>query len=67
MLVRFNSHRARQKAFERIPKRLGFYSLRRSTGKGVYEVTEAERAQLAGIKGVTRFRPGDDLMRCWSG
>lgn len=66
LLIRCNSHRARHKAFRAITPRIGFWSLRRNTSKGVYEVSNPEYEHVKDIKGITRFKDGDDLMRCWT-
>jgi hypothetical protein len=66
ILMHCASHRARERAFRVIPARRGKFSLRRSTGKGVYPVTAAEYEAVKHIPGIRRFRPGPDLMDCWS-
>lgn len=67
LLVKFGSHRARKRGFELIPKRRGLASFTRETGKGIFEVTPEEFLLLknSGIKGVTKFKDGDDLVGTW--
>jgi hypothetical protein len=64
-LIKCGSHRARRKVFSIIPERNSLYSFRRATGKGVYLVTPDEFSLVRDIKGVSGFRNGDDLLRCW--
>lgn len=65
--ARCSSHRARHRLFRalrRIPN--AYWSPQRPCLHGIYEITDAERETVKGVKGVTVIR-GDtsDLMRCW--
>lgn len=62
LLIKCISHRAREKVFRAIPHRKGFFSLHRTTFKGVYPVTPEEFNLVRKIKGVSGFRDGDDLL-----
>lgn len=67
VLVKCGSHRARAKMLALVGRdhAEALFSMRRDTGKGVYRIpAEHERAAKA-ITGVSGFRDGDDLMRCW--
>ena len=70
VFVKFGSHRTRDYGL-RLIERLGaqgYYSWSRNTGHGVYEVTEDELKLLKEMikRGTpTRFKDGDDLMKCW--
>jgi len=69
LLVKFGSHRQRNNAMRYVlkGKRQGYYSLKRSTGKGVYEVTPEEIEELKKWRvKFTKFKDGDDLGRTWS-
>jgi hypothetical protein len=61
VLVRVRSHRAHN----RIAALLGepYYSFRRDGA--FYDVREADAPLALAVKGVTRARWGDDLLRCW--
>lgn len=66
ILMRCDSHRARERAFRLIPPRIGLWSVRRSTARGVYEVSAAEFELVRAIPGIGRFRAGPDLLRTWA-
>ena len=64
------SHRARDRLFAALygRKPQAYWSVRRSTAYGVYQLTEEEMTRIKGrVKGITFLR-GDtsDLMRCWT-
>ena len=65
--LRFNSHRARERAIRLIRRHpQAWYARGRSTGKGgTYEVTAEEQARIlaANIPGVTVPRRTDDLQK----
>ena len=68
LLIKCNSHRARSRATAYVrtyPDQLcSFY---RDVGKGVFQVTKEEMAEIKQmkIKGITGYKDGDDLFRCW--
>lgn len=47
------------------PDQQCYFSFERSCTGGFYRVTPDELEKLAGIKGITKAREGDDIMRCW--
>jgi hypothetical protein len=67
-LVKCGSHRAREKMLKLVPegRALAYFSMRRDIGTGgVYRIPAAYLVQARAITGVSGFREGDDLMRCW--
>lgn len=68
-LVKCGSHRAREKLlrlFEDQRDAEALYSMRRDVGTGgVYRIPAARAAEAKAIVGVSGFRDGGDLMRCW--
>lgn len=67
VLVKANSHRARQKLFVEIGEEntQALTSLRRETGKGVFRIPAELEQRARTIKGIAGFRDGDDLINCW--
>lgn len=65
LLIKFGSHRSRDNAKRTIlkGKRQELTSFYRETGHGVYEVTpkEFKKLKASGIKGISKFKDGDDL------
>lgn len=74
LLVKFGSHRARDKALGALGsgrgsqhKWQGLCSFKRHVGHGVYEVTPQEFEKLkTGNYKFSKFKDGDDLFNCWS-
>lgn len=71
--IRFASHRARDYALRTLDRKpQAYWSLRRSSGKGIYAVTEAELETIRTKGGqhaqhFTQLRaPYDDLGECWN-
>jgi hypothetical protein len=66
-LVKCGSHRARRALLALVPadRALPYFSMHRDTAKGVYRIPAAYLAQARAITGVSGFREGEDLMRCW--
>lgn len=67
MLVKCGSHRARTKMLRLIGEENAeaMGSMRRDTGKGVYRIPANRAVEAKAITGVTGFRDGDDLIKCW--
>jgi hypothetical protein len=70
IVIRCNSHRARDKAMNIIGEKLGVYSLSFEKGgnhRGMYLVTPAEFEQIKDITGISKARmAAKDLGVCWS-
>jgi hypothetical protein len=66
-LVKCSSHRARQKMLALVgsDNAQALFSMRRETGKGVYRIPAARAREAKAIVGVSGYRDGDDLMKCW--
>lgn len=66
-LIKCGSHRARKKMLAVVGEdnAEALFSLDRETGKGVYRIPADVAAEAKAITGVSGFRDGDDLMRCW--
>ena len=64
--IRCSSHRARHQVLGILGPRTCWVSYRRNVGKGCYLVTSQEYQQLRLIKGVTRLRKTDDLVKAWT-
>lgn len=67
MFVMFQSHRQRQNGLEAIGRKpQGYWSLKRKTHKGVYDVTPEEAEIMRAYADFTVLRgPYDDLLQCW--
>jgi len=66
VLVKCASHRARGKLYALVgPDREELCSVRRSTYKGVVRIPRRYEAKAKAITGVSGYRDGDDLFRCW--
>lgn len=65
VLIRCNSHRARQKMERAIGKQVGYYSLQRAGS--FYRVSPMEFETVKDIAGLSRARDGADIHRCWAG
>lgn len=67
-IVQCGSHRARRKLFNLVGEENAeaFYSFDRGAGTGgIYRIPREHVAEAKAITGVSGFRDGDDLMRCW--
>lgn len=67
-LVKCGSHRARNKMLSLVgtENAEALFSMRRETGTGgVYRIPADRADEAKTITGVTGFRDGDDLMKCW--
>lgn len=69
LLVKFLSHRSRDAVFKSLKNQRSLCSFKRSTGHGVYEVTPDEFEDLKSRKKIkfSKFKDGDDLLKCRSG
>jgi hypothetical protein len=68
-LVKCGSHRARKKLLALVGEdnAEALFSMYRETGTGgVFRIPANMAAEAKAITGVSGFRDGDDLMRCWS-
>lgn len=67
VLVKAASHRARAKLLALVGRdnAEALFSMHRSTGKGVYRIPASLATEAKSIVGVSGYRDGDDLMRCW--
>jgi hypothetical protein len=70
MFIKFTSHRSRDTAKDILGDLgQGYYSLKRETGKGVYDLSPKQIARIDGqhLVHFTALRgPYDDLLLCWS-
>lgn len=68
--IKFNSHRAREYGLALIGKRPSFFSFDRDTGRGAFQVSEKEIAQLKDSPRAHYFsvmrEPYNDLAKCWT-
>lgn len=64
ILIRCNSHRARDRACGHLPPMNGYYD--NAGGRGLYLVTPEEWEKIKAIKGVRKTRPNGPLGLCWS-
>lgn len=67
VLIKCGSHRAREKMLKLVGKHNAeaLCSMYRETAKGVYRIPAAHAQAAKAITGVSGFRDGDDLQRCW--
>lgn len=68
--IKFTSHRSRDYALQCLDRKPpAYFSYKRETGRGVYELTHQEIATIrthSRAGGFTLLRgPYDDLMQCW--
>lgn len=73
-LLKATSHRARERLLgflssRGIDKPPPLCSFKRETGYGLYAVSESvfREAKERKLKGVTSFKDGEDLFKCWGG
>lgn len=66
LFVKCASHRARSRVTAYIKSREQWCSYNRGVGKGVYQVTKEELVSIRKnkVKGVTKYKDGDDLFKC---
>jgi len=68
IFIHFKSHRSRERGLGIIGRREGYYSFKRSTFHGCYQVTAWELARLRQEPNIhfTALRPSHtDLLHCW--
>ena len=67
VLVKCGSHRARDKMLALVGRdnAEALFSMHRDTGKGVYRIPAELATRAKAVTGVSGYRDGDDLMRCW--
>lgn len=66
LFVKCASHRARSRVTAYIKSREEWCSYNRGVGYGLYQVTKEELASIRKhkVKGVTKYKDGDDLFKC---
>lgn len=66
ILIKFPSHRQREKGLRLLGERQAYFSMRRKTGYGVYEINPADIDTLkqSGISFTVLRTPHDDMMKC---
>ena len=67
VLIKCGSHRARDKVFGLIGKKKQLCSFTRDTGKGIFEITDAEYEKIKEhkIKAISTLKSKKELFPCW--
>ena len=64
ILIRVNSHRARQKMAKLIGEQQCYYSFDRYCTGGFYRLLKEDAAKALVITGISKARDGDDIHPC---